>query len=146
MKFRLQRVLDLRSAQEKIAQQELADRKQDYEMVLGRIDGLLEDEKTLFGFIKQQNEPGIDLLRLKHLCTYSDDLKNELVMQEVKRQKSLRLVEQQQNAVRECWQKRRMLEILQSKAAAAFMDLLKKEEQKQIDELVLFSFTEKKEQ
>jgi len=53
MKFRLQRVLDLRHAQEKIAQQELATRQQDYQAILGRLDQLLEDESTLFELIKR---------------------------------------------------------------------------------------------
>jgi len=39
---------------EKIAQQELATRQQDYQAVLGRLDQLLEDESTLFELIKRQ--------------------------------------------------------------------------------------------
>jgi len=61
MKFRLQRVLDLRHAQEKIAQQELATRQQDYQAILGRLDQLLEDESTLFELIKRQDDSSIYL-------------------------------------------------------------------------------------
>ena len=71
MKFRLQRVLDLRHAQEKIAQQELATRQQDYQAILGRLDQLLEDESTLFELIKRQEGSSIYLPKIQHLYTYS---------------------------------------------------------------------------
>ena len=56
MKFRLQRVLDLRQAQERIAQQELAARQQEYQLILRRISGLLEDEGALFELIEEQSK------------------------------------------------------------------------------------------
>ncbi len=142
MKFRLQRVLDLRHAQEKIAQQELATRQQDYQAILGRLDQLLEDESTLFELIKRQEGSSIYLPKIQHLYTYSAELSRELSEQEVKRQESLDQVEQQREAVKECWQRRRMLEILQAKADVEFKEMVGKEEQDQLDELVLFSFTE----
>ncbi|MGB4125228.1 MAG: hypothetical protein WBK58_02840 [Dethiobacteria bacterium] len=142
MKFRLQRVLDLRHAQEKIAQQELATRQQDYQAILGRLDQLLEDESTLFELIKRQDDSSIYLPKIQHLYTYSAELSRELSEQEVKRQESLEQVEQQREAVKECWQRRRMLEIQQAKADVEFKEMVGKEEQDQLDELVLFSFTE----
>lgn len=141
MKFRLQKVLDLRAAQEKMAQQELAVRLQDHQMIVYRIERLLQDEKTLFELIKHDDESGVDLPRLQHLYTCTEELKKELSEQEIKREESLGQVERQREAVRECWQKRRMLEILKNRAAVLFMKTMQKEEQKQLDELVLFAFT-----
>lgn len=142
-KFRLQRVLDLRQAQERMAQQELAVRQQDYQSILCRIDGLLKDEGALFDLIREQSKVRLDLLRLQHINRYSEELKRELAEQEARRKQSLELVEQQRAAVKGCWQKRRMLELLQSKAEQAFREKFRKEEQKQLDELVLFSFADK---
>lgn len=143
MKFRLQRVLDLRQAQERIAQQELAARQQEYQLILHRISGLLEDEGALFELIEEQSKSRLDLLRLRHMNRYSEELKRELAEQELRREQSLELVERQREAVRGCWQKRRMLEVLQSKAESSFREAFQKEEQKQLDELVLFSFANK---
>ncbi len=143
MKFRLQRVLDLRQAQERIAQQELAARQQEYQLILRRISGLLEDEGALFELIEEQSKSRLDLLRLRHMNRYSEELKRELAEQELRREQSLELVERQREAVRGCWQKRRMLEVLQSKAESSFREAFQKEEQKQLDELVLFSFANK---
>lgn len=143
MKFRLQRVLDLRGAQERIAQQELAARQQEYHLILCRIDRLVKDEEALFALIKEQDKTCLDLPRLKHFYSYSEELKSALAEQELNKQRSLAQVEQQREAVKGCWQKRRMLEILQSKAEISFKEAFGEEEQKRLDEAVLFSFAKK---
>ena len=142
MKFRLQRVLDLRAAQERRVQQELGTLQQAHRVILDRLDRLREAQGTLFDFLKQQKGCSIDLLRLQHGYVYSAELEKELSAQEKKRQESSLLVAQPRERVKGCWRKRRMLEILKGKADAGFREVVKKEEQKQLDELVLFAFTE----
>lgn len=144
MRFRLQRVLDLRCAQERLAQQELAARQQDHRNILSAIHRLQAEEGALFDLLREREGPAIDLPRLWHLYNYSAELDRELSEQETKRQESWRLVERQREAVRQCWQKKRMLEILKARATTAFREMIAGEEQKQIDELVLFSHAEKK--
>lgn len=142
MKFRLQRVLDLRAAEEREAQRELGTLQQAHQLILDRLDRLREAQDSLFDFLKQQKGCSIDLLRLQHGYAYSAKLEKELFAQEKRRQESSLLVEQQRERVKGCWRKRRMLEILKGKAEAKFREVVGKEEQKQLDELVLFAFAE----
>ena len=50
------------------------------------------------------------------------------------------LLEEQREILRRRWKERRMLEILRDRWAAALKEMMDREEQKQIDEQVLFSF------
>jgi len=141
LKFRLQRVLDLRYSQEELAKKELACRERDYQQAAQRLNLLRDDEKRLWGLIREQQAEGVDLLQLCQICEYKADLKEQLQNQEEKRRECLGRLEQQRAAVKTCWQKRRMLEILRSKAAAEYKELVDNEEQRLLDEIVLFSFT-----
>ncbi|HHX87391.1 MAG TPA: flagellar export protein FliJ [Firmicutes bacterium] len=141
LKFRLQRVLDLRCSQEELAKKELACREGDYQQATRQLNLLLDDEERLWELIREQQAEEIDLLQLRQICEYNADLKEQLQDQEEKRQECLSQLERQRIAVKACWQKRRVLEILRGKAAAEHKELLDNREQRSLDEIVLFSFT-----
>lgn len=140
LKFRLQRVLDLRCAQEELAKKELACREQDYRQAVQRVNLLVEGEGRLWELIREHLAQEIDLLQLQQICEYNAGLKEQLQDQEEKRQECLGRLEQQRAEVKTCWQKRRVLEILRSKAAAEYKEILENREQRTLDEIVLFAF------
>lgn len=140
MKFRLQRVLDLRSGREKLARQQLALRQQDYQEALEGVERLRVKENTLFSFIRGQDGSAFSVPLFQCISAYSAALKGEIAEQEERRHKALGLLEEQREMLRRRWKERRMLEILGDRWAAALKVMMDREEQKQIDEQVLFSF------
>lgn len=140
MKFRLQRVLDLRSGREKLARQQLALRQQDYQEALEGVERLRGKENTLFSFIRGQGGSAFSVPLFQCTSAYSTALEGEIAEQERKRHKALGLLEEQREMLEKRWRERRMLEILGERWAAALKVMMDREEQKKIDELVLFSF------
>jgi len=140
MKFRLQRVLDLRHSEEELAKKELAGQELAYRQSVRQLDLLQEDEEHLWGLIRTMQKEGTDLLHWQLTTDFYTVLKEKIENQEEKRRKHLEFLEKQRARVKSCWQKRRVLEILRSKAVAEHKKIMEGKEQNTLDEHVLFSF------
>jgi flagellar export protein FliJ len=140
MKFRLQRVLELRCGRERLARHQLALRQLDYQQALEGVERLQVKENTLFSFVRGQDGSAVSLPLFQCISAYFVALRGEIAEQEERQHKALGLLEEQREILRRRWKERRMLEILRDRWAAALKEMMDREEQKQIDEQVLFSF------
>ncbi len=140
LKFRLQRVLDLRYSQEEQAKKELARRQQNYQEAVRLVNLLLEEEGLLWELIRGQQAKNVNLGQLQQLSDFNACLGERIQEQETKKMEYSNLLEEQRVAVKACWQKRRVLEILQNKALTKQKEVIENREQRMLDELVLFRF------
>ena len=74
---------------------------------------------------------------------YSRVLENRLLSQSEQHRKSEDRVNEQREVARQCWRKKRMLEVLKDKARLEHLQLEQVAEQNLIDELVMNSYFRK---
>lgn len=141
MKFRLQRVLDLRYSQEELAKKELSHRERSYQAATREVNLLLEDEGRLWELIREQQLEKGRLSQWQQFSDFNAVLLERLQKKKERRRDCREQLEEQRAEVKVCWQKRRILEILQGKAMEKYRETVEKREQQLLDELVLLGFS-----
>ena len=141
MKFRLQRVLDLRYSQEELAKKELSHRERNYQAATREVNLLLEDEGRLWDLIREQQLERGRLSQWQQFSDFNAALLERLQKKKERRRDCREQLEEQRAEVKACWQKRRILEILQGKAMEKYRETVEKREQQLLDELVLLGFS-----
>ncbi|MGM0653009.1 MAG: flagellar export protein FliJ [Bacillota bacterium] len=141
--FRLQRLLGFRNIQEEEAKRELGSRYMALELETNRLSSLKQEEQTVLDKWREQVQQEVELSNLKVTQEYSDLLEGRLNQQAKKYNKSKNRVEEQRRVARECWQKKRMLEILKDKAREDYKRQEQVRERNLIDEIVLNTYNRK---
>lgn len=141
--FRLQRLLGFRNIQEEEAKRELGLRWRVLEQETARLSGLKDEERAVLEQWRRQLEREIKLPRLQVTQEYSRLLESRLLRQAEKFRKTQTRVEEQREVARQCWRKKRMLEILKGKARIEQLNREKVLERNLIDEIVLNSYNRK---
>ncbi len=141
--FRLQRLLGFRNMQEEEAIRELGMRKMALEKETAKLSGLKKKEEYLLDWWQKQVEADIELPNLQVTQEYNRHLEGLLDRQAEQYRKKKTQVEEQREVAKQCWRKKRMLEILKSKASVEHLRQEKINEQKLIDELVINSYFRK---
>jgi flagellar export protein FliJ len=141
--FRLQRLLGFRHIQEEEAKRELGIRRLAMEKEATRLSNLRREEEEVLRQWRRQLDQEIELPRLQLTQEYSRVLENRLLSQSEQHRKSEDRVNEQREVARQCWRKKRMLEVLKNKAKLEHLQLEQVAEQNLIDELVMNSYFRK---
>ncbi len=141
--FRLQRLLGFRNIQEEEAKRELGVRHMALELETARLSSLKQEEETVLDKWREQAQEDVELSNLKVTQEYSELLEERLNQQAKQCNKSKTRVEEQRRVARECWQKKRMLEILKDKAREEYKYQEQIRERNLIDEIVLNRYNRK---
>ncbi len=118
-------------------------RRMALEKETAKLSGLKKEEEYLLDWWQKQVEADIELPHLQITQEYSKHLENLLDRQAEQYKKKKSQVEEQREVAKQCWRKKKMLEILKSKASVEHLHQEKINEQKQIDDLVLNSYLRK---
>ncbi|MDZ4133794.1 MAG: flagellar export protein FliJ [Dethiobacteria bacterium] len=143
-RFGLQRLLGYRNIQEDEAKRELGLRHLALEKEIARLSGLKREEESIIEQWRSQvHSSEIELPRLQVTQEYSRLLENRLTRQAEQYHRSKGRVEEQREVAMQCWQKKRMLEVLQGKARLEHQRQEQIMERNLIDEIVLNTYTRK---
>jgi flagellar export protein FliJ len=142
-RFGLQRLLSYRNIQEDEAKRELGVRHIALENETARLAGLKQEKELIIKQWRDQVQKNIELPRLQVTQEYSRLLENRLVRQAEQYRKSKGRLEEQREVARQCWQKKRMIEILKGKAQTDYKRQEAIMERLLIDEIVLNSYNRK---
>ncbi len=135
--FRLAKLLYYRNMQEEEAKRELGLRNKQLEEETGKLSKLQTEEKMLFDQLKDQSQSNIHIPLLQLTQEYKGVLDRRLINQFEEKSRSIRRVEEQREATKQCWRKKRVLELLKDKALIEHQDKEKVDERNLIDELVI---------
>jgi len=141
--FRLQRLLGFRNIQEDEAKRELGLRRIALEKEAARLYSLKQEEESNLKRWREQLQQDIELPRLQLTQEYSRVLENRMLRQREQHRKSEDRVEEQREVARQCWRKKRMLEVLKGKARLEHNYREQVMERNLIDEIVLNSYNRK---
>lgn len=141
--FRLQRLLGFRNMQEDEAIRELGLRRMALEEETVRLSGLKKEEEHLFLQWQKEVEESIQLTNLQITQEYSKHLEKLLDNQSAQCKKKKSQVDEQREVAKECWRRKKILEILKDKASHEHMQQEKINEQKIIDEMVVNTYLRK---
>ncbi len=141
--FRMQRLLGFRNIQEQEAKRELSLRHIALEQETARLSGLKMEEELVITRWREQIQETIKLPGLQAVQEYSNLLENRVIQQARQYHKTRGRVEEQRDLARQCWQKKRMLEILKSKASLEHQRQEQIMERNLIDEIVLNTYNRK---
>ncbi len=141
--FRLQRLLGFRNIQEDEAIRELGLRRIALEEETARLSGLKREEEHLFLRWQKEVEESIQLTNLQITQEYSKHLERLLDNQSAQCKKKKTQVDEQREVAKECWRRKKILEILKDKAGVEHMQQEKINEQKIIDEMVVNTYLRK---
>ena len=143
-RFGLQRLLSYRHTQEEEAKRELGLRTVVFERETARLHGLKQEEAAIMEQWRQEIEhEDLKLPRLQVTHDYSHLLENRLERQAEQYRRSKGQVEEQREIARRCWQKKKMLETLKSKARAEYLHQEAIRERNLIDDLVINTYFRK---
>ncbi len=141
--FRLQRLLGFRNIQEDEAKRELGVRRIALEKEATRLYSLKQEEESNLKRWREQLQHDIELPRLQLTQEYSRVLENRMLRQTEQHRKSEDRVEEQREVARQCWRKKRMLEVIKDKAKLEHNYREQVMERNLIDEIVLNSYNRK---
>ena len=141
--FRLQRLLGFRNIQEDEAKRELGVRSLALEKEAARLYSLKQEEESNLKRWREQLQHDIELPRLQLTQEYSRVLENRMLRQTEQHRKSEDRVEEQREVARQCWRKKKMLEVIKDKAKLEHRYREQVMERNLIDEIVLNSYNRK---
>lgn len=141
--FRLQRLLGFRHMEEEEAKRELGMRRLAMEKEAARLSLLRQEEEEVLKKWRRQLDQDLELPRLQLTQEYSKVLENRLLKQLEQHQKSKERVNEQRAVARQCWRKKRMLEVLKEKAKLEHLQREQIAEQNLIDEIVMNAYFRK---
>ena len=135
--FSLTKLLDYRNMQEEEAKRELGLRNMHLEKEMNKLGVLQREEQMLFKKLTDQSQAYIHLPLLQLTQEYSRVLDRRLMLQVEEKLRSQKRLEEQREATRQCWRKKRVLELLRDKALIEHVKQEQVEERKLVDELVI---------
>ncbi|MEW5919743.1 MAG: flagellar export protein FliJ [Bacillota bacterium] len=138
--FRLQKLLDYRENQKKLAQEELARRQRELLAVQQELDRLRDEEKRLLENHRRCQEKDLNIPALIFLENYRLFLQESCRKCVEELDRGEEHVEQQRHVVLETWRSCRILSTLREKAHSEYREEEKISEQRLNDELGLKCF------
>lgn len=142
-KFNMEQILKYRNSLETRAMEELAKRQKVMEEASEQLARMQKEEQDLHGTCRQQVEGEVDLAFLEQAYNYLDNLEGKIEQQAQEKEKTIEQVNEQRENLKECWQERRVMEILKDKAWEEYKEEEKKQERMNIDELTLNAYGRK---
>ncbi|GEM_PF-6569321 len=136
--FRLQKLLEHREDQKKMAQEELARREQERMKVQSKLEKIETAQQRLLDFHRDQQAQGMDAFTLFSIDTYQSRLEQDYHTVRQKLHQSKNKVEKQREVVVEHWRQCRVLEKLKEKAWQEYIEEERLKEDRINDELALY--------
>jgi len=142
-RFRLERMLKYRFSEEESARLELKRRRAHLEDAAAKTTFLEEEAAKVAESFRQQSCASLNLPLLELTGEYYRLVNRHLGEQYESLQRSARQVDEQAEAARLYWRRRRVLEMLQDRARTEHSRQEKLQESRFLDELTLYSFDRK---
>ncbi|NLX92217.1 MAG: flagellar export protein FliJ [Firmicutes bacterium] len=144
--FRLQKILEYREKQKKLAQEELAVSQMELQAIQDELARLEREEEKLLQYQRKSQHRALEPLTLFSIENYrfflQESYQNNLQALEEQEKK----VEEKRHAVVECWRSCQVLEKLKENAAYKFFQEEKIREQHLNDEISLYGYFRKERQ
>lgn len=137
--FRLQKLLDYREEQKKMAQEDLARKQQQLKEIEGQLDELKKEEEELHSFHREQLQK-TDLFTLFSVENYRQLLDGEFYQRHQELNSTSKDVEKQRDVVVEFWQSCEILNKLKEKSYQNYLEEEKVKERYLNDEIALFNY------
>ncbi len=140
--FKLQKLLEYREDQKKMAQEELARKLKEHQSAQTELEQIQTAQQRLVEFHREQQgqAQGLDVYTLLYIDTYHNQLEKDLIHSSQKLYHSKKKMDSQRKVVVEHWQKCRMLEKLKEKALSEYNEDERLREQRVNDEFSLYSY------
>lgn len=142
--FRLQKVLNYRLDQKKLAREELSYRQRELASLREELNNLQLKEDDLLDFYRGRQAEAIDVHLLRNIESYRSHLQDCTDRKQQECRESCDKVEEQREIVTAFWKGCRMLESLQEKCFTSYQQEEKIREQRFHDELSLRQYLQKK--
>lgn len=141
--FRLQKVLEYREKQKKLAQEELAVSQMELQAIQDELARLEREEEKLLLFQRSKQRRELEPLTLFYIDNYRFFLQESYQHNLQALEKQEKKVEEKRLAVVECWRSCQVLEKLKENAANKFYQNEKIREQHLNDEISLYGYLRK---
>lgn len=141
--FRLEKLLQYREEQKKIAQEELARRLRRQQGLQEELKQLEFKEKRLLGYYRELEGEKLDLLQLTAIDSYRHFLSEKIFQLRGELERCGEEVEKQRQEVVESWRRCQVLKKLKLKAYHHYREEEKAKEQREYDEIGLYSYIRK---
>lgn len=141
--FRLQKVLEYREKQKKLAQEELAVSQMELQAIQDELARLESEEEKLLHFQRSKQRRELEPVTLFSIDNYRFFLQESYQHNLQALEKQEKKVEEKRLAVVECWRSCQILEKLKENAACKFYQEEKIREQHLNDEISLYGYLRK---
>jgi flagellar FliJ protein len=142
-KFRLQKLLEYREEEKKMAQEELARRQRELLEIEAELEKLRREELRTLELRRAEQSKKLDIFTLTAIESYHLFLQERLRSKQQELLQSREQVEEQRQAVVESWKKCEMLERLKEKRREGYLQEEKSREQRLNDEISLYTYFRK---
>jgi len=138
-KFRLKQVLEYRRGKEEEAKSDLARKQHQLQLARHRLHLFQREKENMEDLWREQERRPVDVRELNLTWHYHQHLDRKARQQEESCQKLKQQEEKKRQKVKSCWQRRRIMEMLEEKNWQRYLWDLKKAETKRNDEISLFA-------
>ncbi len=141
--FRLQKLLDYREDEKKLAQEELARRQRELLEIQEELEKLQKEEQRLLEFHRGRQLKKLDVFTLTAIESYRLFLQERFRSKQQELYQSQEQVEEQRKLVVESWKSCQVLEKLKEKSLNTYLREEKSREQRLNDEVSLYGYLRK---
>lgn len=142
--FRLQRVLNYREDQKRLAEEELSRRQRELDLLQEELDALLQKELKLLNLCRERLAKAVDIQLLGNIESYRIVLQGRVESKRQERQEYCSRVEEQRQVVIDSWRSCQVLEKLKEKNLMDYRQEEKMREQRFNDEISLQQYLSKR--
>ena len=142
--FRLQRVLNYREDQKRLAEEELSRRQRELDLLQEELDALLQKELKLLNLCRERLAKAVDIQLLGNIESYRFVLQGRVESKRQELQEYCGRVEEQRQVVIDSWRSCQVLEKLKEKNLMDYRQEEKMREQRFNDEISLQQYLSKR--
>ena len=142
--FRLQRVLNYREDQKRLAEEELSRRQRELDLLQEELDALLQKELKLLNLCRERLAKAVDIQLLGNIESYRIVLQGRVESKRQELQEYCGRVEEQRQVVIDSWRSCQVLEKLKEKNLMDYRQEEKMREQRFNDEISLQQYLSKR--
>ena len=138
--YRMQNILNIKYKVEEQVKAEFADANYRYNLEVDKLNSYVSKKHMLEEELKELYRSKLDLKKIRNTIASIDKMKELIELQIIEVNKANEVVEQVREKLAEAMIDRKTHETLKEKAFEEFLEELKKEDDKVIDELVAYRF------
>ncbi len=142
-RYRLQPILSIKERMEEHEKNKLGKEMRKLDQEEKKLQHIYGKQHNCFGNIVAESNQGIQAHRLQQYQCYLTDINRQLDYQTENVGKASKDVEKQREQLIEVAKEKKMLEVLREKKRHAFIYEQNKQEEKRVDELISYKYTNK---